>query len=406
MNSIKNVVDSFINESSECSMEQLINCFKYNQAGEQDIAYLAKKLAQSGVMLREKDGPVKADIASTGGPGSLTTIFTPLFLNAFGLSIPKLGVPGRPAGGIDVLAQIPGYRYDLEEKEIVHILSKGGYVHFLASAKYAPLDAKLFEYRKKHGALIYPPLVIASILAKKIAVGVQFAGLDVRVAPHGNFGSSWEAARENAKCFCRVAALVDCNGVCFLTDNTIPPQPYIGRGEALVAVSRYFEGKTPIWLKNHIDMCYAMAKSLANRANLKATSYPSRSDILTLFSNNLHNQGTSFEAFKIRVDQVEKEPTFDLQAQEEGFLEVNIDMIRDIITSIQAQALNNLSLFPDPCGITFVKIPGQYVNKGEQIASIRFTQKSYTDPTKLFDATIRVRPYPKKGLLFEEVSDE
>ncbi len=59
-----------------------------------------------------------ADVASTGGPSSLSTLLSPLFLRAGGAVVPKLGVPGRPAGGIDCLAQIPGYRTELSAQEV------------------------------------------------------------------------------------------------------------------------------------------------------------------------------------------------------------------------------------------------------------------------------------------------
>ena len=63
-------------------------------------ADLATILAASGERL-SVDGAVVADVASTGGPASLSTLLTPLFLRAAGAIVPKLGVPGRPAGSID-----------------------------------------------------------------------------------------------------------------------------------------------------------------------------------------------------------------------------------------------------------------------------------------------------------------
>lgn len=404
MSAFKKIVDSL--EPSDYSMERLIAWFDQNQAGDRDVAYLAKTLAHSGTVLTYNDGNIKADIASTGGPGSLTTILCPLFLRAFGFVVPKLGVPGRPAGGIDVLSQIPGYKYDLTNQEIKHILTDSGYAHFLASDRYAPLDAKLFEYRKKHGALAYPPIVIASILAKKIAVGVQLAGLDIRVAPHGNFGTSWSIARENAQRFCRVAALVGCQGVCFLTNNDVPPQPYIGRGESLVALYLYFEEKEPAWLRHHVDMCYAMSLSLAAKMNLKVTAYPSRSELLEIFGDHLSAQGTTFAAFKQRIVQWQKEPVFELKAQEDGFLVVDLECIRENINRFQVQAANEIILFPDPCGIILEKRPGQHVRKGEKIASIRFSTKIEIKPADLFREAVRVQPCPQRGLMFEEVRYE
>ena len=49
-----------------------------------------------------------ADVASTGGPGSLSTLLPPFVLSTLGCNVVKLGVPGRSAGAIDSLATLPG----------------------------------------------------------------------------------------------------------------------------------------------------------------------------------------------------------------------------------------------------------------------------------------------------------
>lgn len=69
----------------------------------EEVASLAVKMANSGALLPASPSAT-ADVASTGGPSSLSTLICPLFLNLKGFTIPKLSVPGRPAGGIDVLA--------------------------------------------------------------------------------------------------------------------------------------------------------------------------------------------------------------------------------------------------------------------------------------------------------------
>jgi pyrimidine-nucleoside phosphorylase len=101
-------------------------------------AELATILATSGERL-SVGGAIVADVASTGGPASLSTLLAPLFLRAAGAIVPKLGVPGRPAGGIDCLAQIPGYRTELSLREIEGIVERSGYAHFLAKGEMAPL---------------------------------------------------------------------------------------------------------------------------------------------------------------------------------------------------------------------------------------------------------------------------
>src|SRR6185503_4646328 len=176
-----------------------------------------------------------ADVASTGGPTSLTTLICPLYLRAFGFKVPKLGVPGRPAGGIDVLAQIPGFKFSMTDSQAIAAFNKSGYVHFLADDAHGYHDAVLFSYRKTHDAVNLVPLVIASLLTKKLIVGLSRIGLDVRVSQFGNFGATWSLAKANARQFCEVASTLDISASCFLTDGSVPYQPFIGRGESLIA---------------------------------------------------------------------------------------------------------------------------------------------------------------------------
>lgn len=199
---------------------------------EREVAELATIYAASGIQLNFGERPT-ADIASTGGPSSLSTLLAPLFLATSGYGVPKLAVPGRPAGGLDVLTQLRGYSIDLQQQQVEAIIESCGYAHFISSGVYAPLDAETFKYRQAVGAQQAPDLVIASLLSKKLAVGVKHVGLDVRVARHGNFGGSLNTARSNSQKFIRVADLLGLRAVCVLSDVTQPLQPFIGRGEAL-----------------------------------------------------------------------------------------------------------------------------------------------------------------------------
>lgn len=120
-------------------------------------ASLAQILAGTGGSVAI-DHPLIADVASTGGPSSLSTLLAPLFLREGGAIVPKLGVPGRPAGGIDCLAQIPGYHSTLTPEEVEAVLASGGYAHFLAAGEMAPLDGRMFRLRQDCGAQAVPTL--------------------------------------------------------------------------------------------------------------------------------------------------------------------------------------------------------------------------------------------------------
>ena len=263
---MRNIIDKFRLQPTEEAMRAVVDEACRPDVKDDDIAYLATTLGKSGRVPVVPGSRPTADLASTGAPTSLSTLLAPLYLRAMGCCVPKLGVPGRPAGGVDVLAQVPGYRVKLTNSEVAASIERCGYAHFLAGGEHAPLDARLFRFRQRSGTQSVPALVIASLLSKKIAVGLEHAGLDVRVAPHGNFGLTWDEARRNAERFQRVAAIVGVKAVCFLTDARFPYQPFIGRGEALVALKDTFSGLGEPALEQHTRLCFAMACGTTGQA--------------------------------------------------------------------------------------------------------------------------------------------
>jgi len=353
-------------------MRTLVECTKASPVGDEDIAHLARRLAESGNLMTLPPSRRASDVASTGGPSSLSTLLCPLYLRVFGCWVPKLSVPGRPAGGIDVMAQIPGFRVRLNQEEIYGSLEKCGYAHFLAGKMHAPLDDDLFSYRQRAGAQAIPELVIASLLAKKVAVGLLRAGLDVRVAPHGNFGATWEEAREYARRFCRVARLLGIETVCFLTDARTPYQPYIGRGESLLAMDDLLDDRACDSLSLHAELCFKMARAAALE---EKETRPTSAELKVHFARNLEAQGTDYTAFKSQVEIIRAEKRFDIFSPAEGYLFLDLEELRSILVEIQARFAGIGNIFPDPCGVILLKTPGVFVRKGEAVASARFPEE-------------------------------
>lgn len=362
------IVDSFITDGSTEPMERIVKHMVSQAVTDEEVAYLAKRCAESGQTVTFNETLQTADIASTGAPTSLSTLLCPLYLREMGLRVPSLTVPGRPAGGIDVLAQIPGYKINLERTELLACMEQCGYVHLLADATFAPRDANLFVYRQRVGAQKNPGLVIASLLAKKAAVGVHKFGLDVRVAPHGNFGDNWDEARQNAQRFCRVSKLLQIDSTCFLTDARFPYQPYIGRGESLIAVAALFSNMSNAALKLHAKMCFDMSAALSSEQKAKQ---PDNDRLLYHFAQNLSAQGGDVEAFRMKAETLQAGHRYFLSSSFDGFLAVRPEILRTVIVEFQKQSTSQQIQFPDPCGLILQKNVGDYVRKGDLLATVR-----------------------------------
>ncbi|WP_046756653.1 hypothetical protein [Kordia jejudonensis] len=361
----KKIISEFSQNNNDNNTQRLIEVAKSKDFLIGDIANLANTLAKSGKVLNKEKGIY--DIPSSGGPSSLSTLICPLVLSVYGKKVVKLGVPGRPAGGIDVLAQIEGYKYSLSLTEINNLNSINKYVHFLANDFFTPLDIFLFNYRKKNNSLNIPNLVIASILSKKIAVGVSNVGLDIRVSDFGNFGRTFNEAEANAKKFNKVANLVGIQSKCFITDGNSPQQPYIGRGESLVALKRIFTQSRNSLLKNHFDNCIRMSLSLIDEELIIKEKIVELLEIE--FKNNIENQYGSYDSFLNYTEEIESKHKYNLIAESTGFINIDLYIIRSAICEIQNKfkSVN----FSDPCGIILKVNNGQIINKNEIIATYR-----------------------------------
>lgn len=369
MSSLGDIIRSDHERNPEAWMEAVADGIGHGEVEDGDIVDLALVLARSGT--REPvtaASPGAADVASTGGPTSLSTLLCPLYLRALGSAVPKLGVPGRPAGGVDVLAQIPGYDVDMGPDQVRQCLQTCGYAHFLAGRAYAPLDAAFFTYRQHTGRQNMPALVIASLLSKKIAVSVDHVGLDVRVGTHGNFGRDWASAALNARRFCRIARMVDIKAVCFLTDASTPYQPYVGRGEALLALQAVFDRTSCPVLNRHTDCCFAMARATLDDFT---TDRPTPAVLESSFAANLAAQGGSMENFRAKTADIGAKHVYNLCAERAGFLRLDQDILRAVLTDAQAARTSDVNRFPDSAGLILKKFPGDYTEAGEEIASVR-----------------------------------
>jgi pyrimidine-nucleoside phosphorylase len=336
------------------------------QAGVSDegIAAHAHVLAYSGEVLEQRDD--YADVASTGGPSSLSTLLCPLYLHALGWRVAKLGVPGRPAGGVDVLATVPGFSPELDRETVEAGLRDHGHVHVCAGGGWAPLDAALFRRRQQLGAQQVPELVIASLLAKKIAMGVKSAGVDVRVAPHGNFGSDTAGAHINTSRFVSVAGILGIHAVGFLTDGSMPYQGYLGRGESLLALAAVIADRANGDLARHARDCFIMA---AATVGAEDTPMPTAPRLRAALGACLEAHGTTLASFDRRVEMLAATPRFPRRATHGGFVTYDLDRLRQLL--VVRQSAGSGERFADPAGVVLTIPTGSRVSRGDVVVSIR-----------------------------------
>ena len=352
------------------SMQEFCSIIKNSTFDKDKIVALTKVLAQSGETLQFPNHNT-ADIPSTGGPSSLSTIISPLILKEY-FAIPKLGIVGRPAGGIDVLAQIKGYNLKLSKNEIYDIIDKTQYCHFISNNQFAPLDSKLFKYRSENGFKNVSGLVIASLLSKKVAVDIKNVCLDIRYSHFGNFGSSLQEAKSLSDHFKQASLLLGINSTFYFSDNNKLFQPYIGRGESLLAIYNYLSDNNDNWLNHHIEFeCSEMVRTLTNK-KLKKSEI--KKIIKKNFIENIESQGGNIIAFESVAKKIKDSHKYEFLAKKSGKLTIDLMKMRDTIVKIQNKYIDNYFEFPDPCGLIFLKNQNENISQNEPILTFRIPE--------------------------------
>ena len=140
------------------------------------------------------------DKHSTGGVADgVTLVFAPVAA-ALGLAVAKLSGRGlgHTGGTLDKLEAIPGLRTDLTPNEIERQVADVGCAVAAQSSTLVPVDGALYSLRDATATVPSVPLIAASVMSKKLAVGTDLILLDVKTGS-GAFMKTVADARDLAE---------------------------------------------------------------------------------------------------------------------------------------------------------------------------------------------------------------
>lgn len=161
---------------------------------EQDALTQAMLYSGSVMDFSDIDAP-KADKHSTGGVGDKTSLIIAPMAAACGIAVPMVSGRGlgHTGGTLDKLESIEGYNVKLSEAKFKKLIKECGFALGAQTARIAPADKKIYALRDATATVPYIPLIVASVMSKKLAEGLDALILDVKTGTGAFMQDHWDS---------------------------------------------------------------------------------------------------------------------------------------------------------------------------------------------------------------------
>jgi pyrimidine-nucleoside phosphorylase len=193
-------------------------------------AELTRAMLESGETLDLSDIELPiADKHSTGGVGDKTSLVIAPLAAACGLAVPMISGRGlgHTGGTLDKLESIPGYNVHLSTDQFKSIMKECGFAMMGQTAEIAPADKKLYALRDATATVPYIPLIVASIMSKKLAEDLDTLVLDVKTGS-GAFMQKFEDSKRLAEAMVETGKSFGVKTMAVVSDMSQPLGKHIG----------------------------------------------------------------------------------------------------------------------------------------------------------------------------------
>ncbi len=245
---IAHLISSFMAGSvADYQMSAFLMAAFFRGLDDGETVALTEAMLNSGTVIDLSSVPgVKVDKHSTGGVGDKVSICLAPLVAACGVPVPMVSGRGlgHTGGTLDKLEAIPGFRTDLSVADFSRIVAEVGTSLIGQTKEIAPADKRIYALRDVTATVECIPLIVASILSKKLAEGIDGLVLDVKVG-RGAFMKDEPSARKLAEALVRVGTRAGKKVVAILTDMDSPLGVAVGNAIETREALEVLHGKGP-----------------------------------------------------------------------------------------------------------------------------------------------------------------
>lgn len=256
---------------------------------------LTEEMLGSGERLDFSDiARPKADKHSTGGVGDKTSLVLAPLAACAGVCVPMISGRGlgHTGGTLDKLEAIPGYRVNLSVEEFRDILKRVGYAMMGQTAAIAPADKKLYALRDATETVEVIPLIVASIMSKKLAAGLDALVLDVKTGS-GAFISEESRSRELARALVATGNAFGVRTEALITDMNQPLGRAVGNGLETKECIDILRGDVDAATRPVLDLSVELAARMVAAAGVESSLEAARAKVQSVLDS-----GEALECFR------------------------------------------------------------------------------------------------------------
>lgn len=356
-------------------MSALLMAIVINGMNLEETIDLTDIFIKSGSVCDLSDVGLCVDKHSTGGIGDTTTLVVGPIVAACGVKMAKisgrgLGITG---GTIDKLESIPKFNVNLTEKQFKEGLKTIGFVNSSQTSNLVPLDKIVYNLRNNSGTTESIPLIVSSIMSKKIASGADIILIDIKVGK-GALIKTKKDAELMSKWMKEIGKRYNKKVVTLITDMNIPLSNCIGNALEVEEAIHTLKGD-----KNRL---YEVSKEIATiLISLAKKVTMSEADEMVdevIRNKKAYNKFLEFVRFqggdikKLKIDAKVKV----VKAEKAGILKtINAEKIGMLSLKLGAGKINDKERVDYSAGVKLYKNVGDKVKVGDILATL-YTNKN------------------------------
>ena len=361
----------------------LLMAIYFNGMSDRETADLTEAITESGDKIDlSAFGALTADKHSTGGVGDKTTLIVAPLASSLGCKVAKMSGRGlgHTGGTVDKLESIPGYNTSLSPEAFYRQVEDHGIAVIGQSGNLAPLDKKLYALRDVTATVDSIPLIVSSIMGKKLAAGSKTIVLDVKYGS-GSFMKSAEDAEILAEKMVAIGKRCGRRVTAVISDMDTPLGSNIGNALEVAEAVALLRGEgaddlTEICIELASEMVASVREIPKDEARGLAVEALRSGAAYAKFRRWIEAQGGDLCALDDLDTFAHSAYTHEVKATRGGYITaMNAEALGTVALSLGAGRRTKDDVIDHTAGIILHKKTGDKVAAGEVIATLKTSTK-------------------------------